>query len=126
VADVVGLDAADVVLLNQVPVALGDRVVRTAAERDLQLAIQAAIGVAVHILAEDSTGTPEEYGSAFLAIADLGVIDPELATRLKSAAGLRDVLVHDYLAVDSLLVWDGIEHLDDLLTFTSAIERYLE
>lgn len=99
--------------------------VRTAAERDLQLALQAMIDIAVYILAEDSSRTPEDYGGAFLAIAELGVIDPELAARLRSAAGMRNLLVHDYLALDPARVWDGIEHIDDLVAFGAAVERYL-
>jgi uncharacterized protein YutE (UPF0331/DUF86 family) len=79
--------------------------------------LEEAIDIAVHILEEDSTGTPEEYGSAFPAISELGIIDADLASRLRSAAGMRNVLVNDYLAVDSDLVWEGIERVGDLVDF---------
>lgn len=102
-----------------------DELVRTAAERFLQVAIQAAADVANHILAEDSDLTPDDYGAAFVALAKLGVIDQELAERLRAAAGLRNVLVHLYLDVDPDRVWEAIESLDDLEAFAAAVERYL-
>lgn len=105
---------------------MDDEMVRTAAERHLQVAIQAAADVANHILAEDSDLTPEDYGAAFVALAKLGVIDQGLAERLRAAAGLRNVLVHLYLDVDPDRVWEAIEGLDDLEAFAAVVERYLE
>ncbi len=98
---------------------------QAAAERHLQVALQTAIDIAVHILAEDTARPPDEYGAAFLALGDLGVFDAELAARLRMAAGMRNVLVHDYLEVDSSLVWQAIENLGDLDAFAAAVDRYL-
>jgi uncharacterized protein YutE (UPF0331/DUF86 family) len=53
------------------------------------------------------------------------VVDGALADRLAAAAGLRNVIVHLYLDVDPEKVWGGLEGLDDLLAFTSAIRAYL-
>lgn len=105
---------------------LADEMPQAAAERALQIAIQAALDVANHILAEDSDVTPEDYGAAFTALDPLGVIDRELAERLRAAAGLRNVLVHMYLEVDATKVWEAIESLGDLEAFAEAIERYLD
>jgi hypothetical protein len=104
---------------------LTDEMVRAAAERLVQLAVQSAIDIAVHVIAEDSGKTPEEYGAAFLALAERGVIDAGLAERLRSAAGMRNVLVHEYLDVDRSRVWEVVEHPDDLVAFCAAVERYL-
>jgi uncharacterized protein YutE (UPF0331/DUF86 family) len=98
---------------------------RTQAERHLQLAIQCAIDVAVHILAEDSTITPEDYGSAFVALAEMDVLNTDLADRLRLAAGLRNVLVHAYTDVDPERVWTHLSRLEDLEAFAAAVERYL-
>lgn len=59
-----------------------------------QLAIQAATDIANHVLAEDTDVTPEDYGAAFRALVPLGIVEPFLAERLASAAGLRNILVH--------------------------------
>ncbi|HWB70833.1 MAG TPA: HepT-like ribonuclease domain-containing protein [Egibacteraceae bacterium] len=72
----------------------------SAGERHLQLANQSAIDIAMHVLAEDSAETPEDYGAAFTLLARHGVLDDNLANRLSLAAGLRNILVHGYLDVD--------------------------
>jgi len=94
-------------------------------ERHMQLAIQAAIDIAVHIVSEDSALTPEDYGSTFLILARIGVVDESLAKRLRSAAGLRNILVHAYLDVDPQMMWANMEHLEDLRRFAAAIQKYL-
>lgn len=105
---------------------MSDELTQAASERRLQVAIQAALDVANHILAEDSDVTPEDYGAAFVELGKLGVVDAELAERLRTAAKLRNVLVHMYVEVDLDRVWEAIERLDDLEAFAAAIERYLE
>lgn len=95
------------------------------AERHLQLAIQSAIDIALHVVAEGSPETPETYGSAFAQLGDQGVLDEALAGRLRRATGLRNLLVHGYLDVDPMLVWKHLDHLGDLRAFAAAIEAYL-
>lgn len=95
------------------------------AERHMQLAIQAAIDIAVHIVADDSALTPEDYGSSFLILARMGVVEENLAERLRSAAGLRNILVHAYLDIDPQMMWTNMEHLDDLRRFADAAHEYL-
>lgn len=95
-------------------------------ERHLQVAIQAAIDVAVHVLAEDSAATPEDYGSAFLLLAEHRVIPDALARRLRQAAGLRNILVHTYLEIDPCQVWGNLADVEDLVAFAAAMERYLQ
>lgn len=105
---------------------VGDIAVQAQVERHLQLAIQSAIDVQLHILAEDTAETPEDYGSGFELLARQGVIDGELAGRLRSAAGLRNILVHGYLDVDPDLLWGHLERLGDLEAFADAAQRYLD
>ena len=105
---------------------LADGAVQAQVERHLQLAIQSAIDIAVHILAEDSASTPETYGAAFTAMADAEVIPADLAGGLRRAAGLRNILVHAYLDVDPKQVWDQLQDIGDLRAFAAAVEAYLE
>lgn len=105
---------------------LDDEGLQAQAERHLQLAIQSAVDVAVHLLAEESARTPEDYGAAFRLLVDLGVVDEELAERLARAAGLRNILVHAYLDVDPEQVWDHLHRLGDLEHFAAAVQSYGE
>lgn len=95
-------------------------------ERHLQIAIQAAIDIAVHVLAEDAGATPEDYGSAFLLLANQRIIPEPLAQRLRQAAGLRNILVHAYLEIDPHQIWRHLDDLDDLVEFAKTIEAHLQ
>lgn len=103
-----------------------DPAVQAQVERHLQVAIQGAIEVALHVVADDTDRTPDDYGSAFLLLAEVGVIGPELATRLRLAAGLRNLLVHAYLDIDPDRLWWHLDHLDDLDAFALAVAEYLD
>jgi uncharacterized protein YutE (UPF0331/DUF86 family) len=73
---------------------------RAAVERWLQVAIEACLDTAYHIVSDEGW-TPVDTGrAAFLALASHGVIDAALAQRLGRAAGLRNLLVHDYARID--------------------------
>jgi len=56
----------------------------------------------------------------------LGVIDAELAGRLRSSAGLRNILVHAYLDVDPEILWESLGKLDDLERFATGVEAFLQ
>lgn len=104
---------------------LGDPEVQAAAERHLQVAIQGAIDVGAHLVAEASSETPADYAAVFAALARMGVIDAELAERLARAARLRNLLVHLYLQVDPERLWDALGELGDLEALAAAVEGYL-
>jgi uncharacterized protein YutE (UPF0331/DUF86 family) len=85
------------------------------AERYLHLAIEAALDIANHIIADQAYEAPETYRDAFAILATHGVLAADLATRLQSWAGFRNILVHAYLAIDHGVAWDAIQNdLDDL------------
>jgi uncharacterized protein YutE (UPF0331/DUF86 family) len=105
---------------------LADSALQAQAERHLQLALQCAINIALHILADDTDRTPEDYGTAFRELAAVGVLDRDLADRLRLAAGLRNVLVHAYLDVDPARIWAHLGRLGDLEDFAHAVDAYLE
>ena len=102
-----------------------DLAVQAQVERHLQVAIQGAIDVALHVVADDTDRTPDDYGSAFLMLAEIGVVGPELADRLRLATGLRNLLVHAYLDIDPDRLWAHLDHLDDLDAFALAVTEYL-
>lgn len=99
---------------------------RLATERRLQLAEQACIDIATHLLSELNVRMANEYAGLFPTLAEAGVLDRQLAERLAAAARQRNVLVHLYLDVDDEKVWEALEHLDDLRAFAAAIQRLLD
>jgi uncharacterized protein YutE (UPF0331/DUF86 family) len=77
-----------------------DSVLRAAVERWLQIAIEAAIDIASHVVADEGWTPPGTGREAFLVLASHGRIALDLAERLGLAVGVRNVLVHDYVSVD--------------------------
>jgi uncharacterized protein YutE (UPF0331/DUF86 family) len=95
-------------------------------EHTLQLAIQAALDVASHIVSDERLGEPATNRALFALLRDGEYISGPLADTLSRMAGFRNVLVHGYDAVDLAIVRDVLEHhLDDLLAFAAAIRTRL-
>lgn len=84
------------------------------AERYLHLAVESALDLANHIIADHGFEAPETYRDAFAILSHHGVLEGELARRLQGWAGLRNVLVHAYLDIDHGLTWDALAEVDDL------------
>ena len=85
------------------------------AERYLHLAIESALDIANHLIAEAGFEAPDTYRDAFAILARHGVLDNELGKRLQTWAGMRNVLVHLYLDIDHGITWDTIRNdLGDL------------
>jgi uncharacterized protein YutE (UPF0331/DUF86 family) len=81
-----------------------DRTAREVVVLNLFVAIQACLDLATHWLADEGWDVPQRYGEIFLALADHGVIPRPLALRLVAAAGLRNLVAHQYGALD----WDRL------------------
>lgn len=77
-----------------------DRRTRHLAERELSQVIELAASINIHIVAAMRGRAPESYYSSFGELARIGVIESEFARRLQPSTGMRNVLVHEYMAVD--------------------------
>ena len=91
-------------------------------EHTLQLAIQAALDVASHIVSDDRLGEPKTNRQLFEILARHGWITEELQETLRQVVGFRNILVHGYSDVDLDIVRRIVEtDLDDLLGFAGSI-----
>ena len=91
-------------------------------EHTLQVAIQAALDVASHVVSDERLGEPRTNRDLFMFLARQGLLPAELADRLGRMAGFRNVLVHGYQDVDLAIVRDIlVNRLDDLLGFVRTI-----
>ena len=96
-----------------------------AVERGLQVCAQNVIDVATHLAAGAGRDVPD-YASAIDRLGELGILTREFASRFRSVAGFRNVLVHGYLEVDVRLVHRLLnERLEDFAEFARGVERYL-
>ena len=74
-----------------------------AAERTLQIVIEACIGIAKHWNKMIYGTAPAEAYSAFQRLADFGIEEVK-RTDWRPIIGMRNALVHDYLNIDQEVV----------------------
>lgn len=99
---------------------------RKAAERLLQEAIEAALDINAHLVAEHGAAIPEDYYGGFLALGTLQIVPRELAQRLAPSAGLRNRLVPEYEGIDDGKVLAAITTtLEMYPQFVEAVEAFL-
>jgi len=100
---------------------------RSAVERNFQVAIEAALDTAEVIISEEGFEKPEDYREAILTLGRKGVLPPEFAKRFAPAAGFRNVLVHGYAKIDleklRNFLLKGPKDFDE---FARYVAKYLE
>ena len=104
------LDAQDIISLN------------------LTRAVQMCVDIAAHWLAENTEASaPKTMGQTFEALAQSGIIDADLAIRLRKSVGFRNVMVHNYDDVNWEIVY-GIcsRHLDDFKAFGKVFSDLID
>ncbi|HEU4366800.1 MAG TPA: DUF86 domain-containing protein [Methylomirabilota bacterium] len=99
-----------------------DRTAREVVTLNLLIAIQACLDLATHWLADAGWEVPATYGDVFTALARHDVIPPELAARLAAAAAFRNLVAHQYGALDWRRVYAlASSDLGDLDTFCAML-----
>ena len=88
------------------------------AARYLHLAVEAAIDLANHWIADQGLRTPDSNRDSFTVLEEAGEIEAPLAERMRGWAGFRNVLVHDYIGIDHRIAYAAIrDELDDIAAF---------
>jgi uncharacterized protein YutE (UPF0331/DUF86 family) len=101
-------DAQDVLVLN------------------LSRAVQICVDIAAHLLANSRQPVPTTMGETFVSLANSGVIDSALASRLRRAVGFRNIAVHNYEAIDWAIVFAlAGEPLSDFDLFADQVTARL-
>lgn len=77
-----------------------DLVRRLATERILTQLVSFAVDINQHVAAAVGRVPVSDFAESFDAAGRVGLITAELAAELRPSAGLRDVLIHEYLDVD--------------------------
>jgi uncharacterized protein YutE (UPF0331/DUF86 family) len=98
---------------------------RDIVERNLEVAAQCCIDICHRIIVIEGAQKPRDYREAILRMGELGVLPPDFANQLAPIAGFRNILVHQYLAVDWDEVYDNLRKLDDLSRFAALVRAWL-
>lgn len=104
---------------------LSDYVLYSAAERLLQLTVDAAVDINNHLILEGGLSAAADYYSSFLALVKLKALPAPLARSLARTTGLRNRLVHAYQEVDLGIVYRVLKpFLKDYERYVEAIRKY--
>ena len=77
---------------------------------NLQRACEAALDMAMHVVAERRLGLPQSSREAFALLSQNGILEPELSQRLQAMVGFRNIAVHDYQSVNLAILQGIIEN----------------
>lgn len=110
-------------VLPQEPAAFqADRTAREIVVLNLFVALQEAVSLATHWLADAGLDVPGSYREIFVELAARGRLPRDLAQRLAAAAGFRNLVAHRYGALDPARVHAIASYeLGDLLDFCSIV-----
>lgn len=97
------------------------------AERYLHLAMERVLDLGAHFIADRGLRSPVTNQGTFTLLERAGAIGPDLAGRLRSWAGLRNILVHQYLDIDHRVAWHAVrDEIGDLEAFAGWAAAQLE
>ncbi|MBP8000655.1 MAG: DUF86 domain-containing protein [Chloroflexi bacterium] len=106
---------------------LADSIIQLATERQIQVAIQAALDIGSILLAAASSQIPTTYKEIFTFLANQQIIPLPLAEKLVRMAGFRNILVHMYLDVDMSKLYQFLQNdLGDFEEYAHHVAEYLE
>jgi uncharacterized protein YutE (UPF0331/DUF86 family) len=91
----------------------------------LEVATQCTIDLALLLVSRRGLAAPQSYREAFTLLARDGLISVELGSALGRWAGLRNVLVHVYTALDLDRVHDALSDTAPLREFHAIAAREL-
>jgi uncharacterized protein YutE (UPF0331/DUF86 family) len=96
-------------------------------ERTLQMMIETCADVANHLVADGKMRTPTSYADTFRVLAENGAVSAELAAVMEKMAKFRNIVVHQYEAVDAEIVILVLrKHLGDFDRFKNAVISFLK
>ncbi|MBN1770542.1 MAG: DUF86 domain-containing protein [Deltaproteobacteria bacterium] len=92
-----------------------------AAERNLEVAVQACVDVGNHLIARRGLVAPSAAVEVFRVLADDGLLSEDLADELVALVRLRNRLAHEYERVVPRELWTAARQLDPFRRFAQAV-----
>ena len=101
-----------------------DKVVRRYVERTLQMAIEACLDIANHIIAYEGYREPVDNKDVFQVLFEQKILNEELVGNLKKMAQFRNVIVHGYIRIKPEIVYGVLQkNLGDILEFANLVQE---
>jgi uncharacterized protein YutE (UPF0331/DUF86 family) len=94
---------------------------------NLSRAVQLCVDIGAHLISGMEVPPPDTMGKTFDILATAGVLNVDLALRLKKAVGFRNIAVHNYEAINWHIVHSIVKnHLDDFSAFAGVASLLLD
>jgi uncharacterized protein YutE (UPF0331/DUF86 family) len=94
-------------------------------EKGLEILIQNLLDIGAHLLASEIKNDWEDYGEVILKLGNHGIVPQEFSAQIKGMAGLRNILIHEYLRIDLNKLFDYLKYrLEDFIQFIRYIREY--
>ena len=92
---------------------------------NLQRAVQAVIDLATHIVASEGLGLPDTIKDNFNLLYEGKIIPKDLAGKIESMVGFRNIAVHNYQSLDGEILKSILDkHLEDLEEFYIEVLKH--
>lgn len=89
---------------------------------NIQRLSEAAIDIAMHIVAEKDLGVPQNSREVFELLAQNKLINQERAEKLKAMVGFRNIAVHEYQKLNLKIVEAIIENeIEEIKEFSQKL-----
>ena len=106
---------------------ISDFYMKTSAERLIQLIVECASDINSHVVLESGQRPPEDYTSSFIRAAEVGLINHELANKLKGSGGMRNIIVHEYLDIDDRKIYEILPiAISDYKEYIRQVDDFLD
>ncbi len=92
---------------------------------NLTRAVQICVDIGASLIASTDYSPPDTMGQVFDILCEAGMIQAELAKRMKKAVGFRNLAVHNYEAINWTIVHAiARNHLSDFECFAKAVLEF--
>ncbi len=116
-------------LQGMVPESFGEYVTdlktKAACERYAEKIVEALVDLALLAIKHEGLEAPEQENDSFALLEKAGLISEELAEKLQNAKGMRNILAHQYGAVNDEIIFHAVssELTADAKEFIKQIEK---
>ncbi len=94
---------------------------------NIQRACQHSIDLAMYLVSKLGLGIPKKSSEAFDKLVEGDVISKEIRIIMKKMVGFRNVIIHEYQAVDvNIIKYIAVEGKIDFLKFTKEILEFIK
>jgi uncharacterized protein YutE (UPF0331/DUF86 family) len=89
---------------------------------NIQMAVQNCIDIAAHLISEEGLGIPGSTSEMFYLLEENAYLDKQITEKMVKAAGLRNLIVHEYAKVEITQIFDiAKKNITDLNEYLKVI-----